>query len=173
MKAQIVLGGEIDVLSKSEFDEGMKRFDSLLRPNPKDRSIRRIEPASGQMPAAGPLVLDFGGPPAGAMWVPIWVTVTGADDRTSVANSQWALYFGGEAPSVASQPPSLANLLIPAGTAPQIPGFQQIGGKDAVYGHFGDHLYLMVYGPVAGTPIIATARIREVHPASFEELNLL
>lgn len=169
MRVAFNLGAEADLLSKDEFDSGMTSLASALRPNPKDRSIRRFGIDSGVMPATGPLLLNLGGPPANTLWIPLLIVVTGGDDHTAVAASQLAVYFGGE-PSLT---PPLQALLIPGSTAPMIPYWQQIGGKDAIYGHYGDSLFVLVYGAAAGTNIAATARVREVSPASLEELDLL
>lgn len=163
------LGAEADLVSKDEFDAGIGSLSNLLRPSPKDRSLRRNTMDSGVMPAAGPLLLNLGGAPAGSLWVPLTIVVTGADDHTVVAASQLAVYFGGQ-PSLN---PMLSQLLIPGATAPMIPYWQQIGGKDAIYGHFGDSLFVLVYGVAAGTNLQAAARIREIQPASLEEIDLL
>lgn len=163
------LGATADIVTGEEMKAGLDGlYSRMRRDGTKDRAIRRIEPQSGVMPSSGPLLLSFGGPPTGALWAPQWVTVTGSDDRTVVAAGTWALYFGG----LATLNPMLGNLLVPANGS-TIPGFQPVGGKDTVYGHEGDELFVLVYGAAAGTNIAAIARIREVHPSNVEELNVL
>lgn len=168
-KVAFVLGAEADIASSEELDAGIGRIEGLLQPRGKDRSIRRIEADSTVMPAVGPALLNFGHAPANTLWVPLTILVTGGDDRTVVVGGQAAVYFGGEA----SFTPGLLSLLIPASTNTAIPYWQQIGGKDAIYGHYGDSLFVLVYGAPAGTNLMATARIREVSPAGIEEMNIL
>jgi hypothetical protein len=165
MKFSIDGGVEVDILSGDEYRDGIQR---LLKGG-KDRSIRTTAFASGNMPSSGSLLLNFGGPQTGTMWVPLAVTFGGPDDHTVVANSTAAIYMGGQA----SANPSLGYLLIPGNAANTIPHWVQIGGKDSLYMHFGDHIYALIYGAAAGTNITATLRYRMVVPSQVEELNML
>lgn len=161
------------ILTTEEYHRGVDRIAKGLK---RDHSNRLTIPMSGVMPAAGPLLLDFGKPPNGALWVPLWLVVTGADDHTAVANSSVATYLGGQppnSPTLASSPPPLMNLLIPATTATVIPYYVSISGKDAVYANQTDGVYCLVYGAAAGTNLTANLRVREIHPACAEELCVL
>lgn len=161
---------EIDILSSGEFNSQTDELKRLLKDNRSgDRSIHKTIPQSAEF-ASDPLILDFGCAPAGTMWVPLWITLCGITDSQVVANATCAVYFGGDVASL-----SLANLLLPASpTLTPIPFNQQLGGKDAIYGHFGDHFIVVVHGAVAANqPIIGILRVREVHPAAVEELNTL
>jgi hypothetical protein len=162
-------GVEIDLLGKEDFDGGLKLLGDRLAPRPADRSLRKTVARAVTMPGSGPALLDFGGPPSGTLWVPLWITLAGADDHTSVANSQFAVYLGGQA----TTNPSTANLWIPGGTAPQIPANLPTGGKDTVYAHFGDNVFVLVYGVAGDTQLQGVLRYREVHPSNIEELNIL
>lgn len=156
-------------LSIGEFRHGINKLHSALRQN-KSPNIRKEVTASGVFPAAAPLLLNLGGPPVGCMWFPLWITVTGSDDHTAVANSQVAVYLGGQS----STAPALRNLLIPASAATAVPYWQQVSGKEDIGCHYGDELFVLVWGAVAaGSNLVASARIREVHPSGAEELNLL
>jgi hypothetical protein len=160
-------------LTAEEYRSGV---DKITRHLKRDHSNRQIIPQSGVMPTTGPLLLDFGRPPHGALWVPLWLTVSGGDDHTAVANSSVATYLGGQPPNAATigvAPPPLANLLIPATTATVIPYYVSISGKDAVYANQTDGVYCLVYGAAAGTNIVGVLRVREVHPACAEELCVL
>lgn len=138
------------------------RITDLIRP--EANTIHRTIPSSGIMPASGGLVLEFAsGPPYGAIWYPVWITVFGPDDRTAVANSSVAVYAGGE-----EYAPSLANLLIPATTATVLPWFYRIG-KDTIPILTGDDVFAVVYGAAAGTQIGAVLRVREVRPSALAE----
>lgn len=161
---------EVDILSSQEYLSDQRQFrHRLKRALSKDNSIHKTIPIAAQF-ASDPCILDFGDPPAGTMWVPLWITVVGATDSQVVANATCAVYFGGDSGNL-----SLSNLLIPATTAnTPIPFNAQIGGKDAIYGHFGDHFVVAVHGAVAaGQNIVGILRVREVHPAAMEELNTL
>lgn len=161
---------EVDVLSSEEHHDSISRLERLVRQGfEKDRSIRKTVAASGQF-VADPLILDMGCAPPGALWVPLWITIVGPSDSAVVANSQSAIYLGGDTGGSRS----LTSLLVPASAATAIPYWLSIGSIDSIYAHQGDHFYVLVHGAVAfGTSITAIGRVREVHPAAVEELNLL
>lgn len=161
---------EVDILSSGEFHTQHDELKRILKANrsSEDMSVHKTIPISAQW-VSDPLELDFGDAPAGCMWIPLWLTVCGATDTQVLAGTTTAVYFGGDTSS-----PSLANLLIPGTAATQVPFNQQLGGKDAIYGHFGDHFMAFVHGaPAVGQNIIGILRVREVHPAAVEELNTL
>lgn len=162
----------IDFATKDDIRRGFSALGRRL--HSKDRSIRRSLQVAGQMPTAGPLLLDFGGPPTGTMWAPLIVGIVGSDDHTAVANGVWAVYAGGEA--VLTPVPMLGNLLIPGnvtGATDKIPGYVQPSGKEDVYLHYGDSLFVLVYGAAAATNLLAYAKVREIVPSNEEELNIL
>lgn len=165
MEAEVAVSAEMGLTSDT-FEKGIT---SLKKHFPRDPSIRKAIPRSGIMPTSGPLLLNFGSSPAGALWVPMYVTVSGPDDHTAVASGQYAVYFGGRGDTS----PGLANLLVPATTNTAIPNWTVLSNKNALYGYFGDEFFILVYGATTGTIINAVARIREVHPASAEQARYL
>jgi hypothetical protein len=169
MRLSLGAAGEVDLVSSDEFHEGIGGLRKLIAPTPKDRSIRKNIPVSTRTAASGGTLLDFGGPPSGTLWVPLWITVIGADDHTAFASATVAVYVGGEAMVL----PPLGNLLIPASAATAVPYNQQISSKDTIYAHFGDSVFALVYGGAGDSPVAGVLRVREVHPSNIEELNFL
>jgi hypothetical protein len=169
MRLSVGAAGEVDLVSGDEFRDGLSRLGTMLAPSPKDRSIRKQVVASTRTAASGGSLLDFGGPPSGTLWVPLWITVIGADDHTAFASAQVAVYVGGEAMVL----PPVANLLVPASSATAVPYNQQLSSKDTIYAHFGDSVFALVYGGAGDSPISGVLRVREVHPSNIEELNFL
>ena len=167
--ASISAGFDVELATKDDLENGLNGLGRRLAPKPEDRSLRKTLAWSGRTAAAGGTLIDFGGPPSGCLWVPLWITVTGGDDHTAVANGQVAVYVGGEALVT----PPLGMLLIPASTATSVPFNQQLGGKDTVYAHFGDSVFALVYGTAGDVAVSGVLRVREVHPSNVEELNFL
>jgi hypothetical protein len=175
VKLQLAGGMEVDILGGDEYTQGVDKICSMFHTR-KDRSNRPSLYASGVMPSSGPLLLNFGMPPVGTLWVPLWLVVTGPDDRTQVTSSSVATYLGGQAPSAATltaNPPPLANLLIPGTAETILPYYRKISGRDAVYANATDGIYCLVYGAASGTNITATLRVREVHPADSEQVTII
>lgn len=160
---RLSLGGdaEIELASTDEIRAISDNAVSRIRaPHPKPRL--KSNPASGVMPATGPLILDLGSPPAGSVWSIISVVVVGSDDRTAVPAGIAALYLGGE-PSLN---PSLMNLLEPGSTTIPV---RWNYNPDMHFAHVGDSLYVLVYGAAAGLNIAAVSRYHEWMPASGRE----
>lgn len=170
----LMIGASADIVSGDELKASEERvIGALRRPAPR-QAIRRRRMASAVMPAAGPLVLDLDGPPADSMWSLIHVVITGADDHTAVAGASAALYVGGEPPAINAG--NVANWLPPLGDLLQpgiaVPGYWAFS-KETVYAHFGDSVFVVVYGAAAGTNLSAVARVHEWHPDGKEELSRL
>jgi hypothetical protein len=169
MRLSIGAAGEVDLVSTEEFQEGIGGLRRMLSPTSRDRSIRRTIPRSITTSSNGSGVMNFGGPPSGAIWYPLWITVVGPDDHTSYAGHQVAVYVGGEAMVQAP----LANLLIPASTATGVPFERKLSSRDGICAHFGDNVFVLFYGDAEAAPFVGVLRVREVHPSNIEELNFL
>jgi len=168
MKAEMVLGGVLDVASTDEVQSIVDGAVRELRVPARRRAQRRTLVQSTQMPVAGFAVLDLGLVPEGAMWALVDCIVVGGDDHTTVTNASAALYAGGQAPNVGGPAPMLGNLLRP-GTA--VPAVWPLT-KD-LYLHTGDGLYVLVYGATAAVNLVAIARVYEWRPAGVEEADVL
>lgn len=153
-------GAVIDVATRSDLDQ---HHDKLSRLFPPPAVVEfEIKPTGQPSSPNGvattrPLVLDFGGPPAGNLWLIEWITVIGNDAlnggvTTAIANVVAAVFIGPPVKPDALVPSSIlsdnSRLVVPAFA---VPSTQQLPDKAFVRGQ--DHLYVLVGGSgvVAGS----------------------
>lgn len=161
-----VAGGvELDLATRDDLANGLYRLGQKME---GANASPKLYAQSGLVPATGSLVLDMGSAPVGALWVPMYLTMCGTDDTTTVANATCAVYVGGDDGNL-----SLSNLLIPAPLV-AVPSFTQLSGSDDLKLHPGDHIYIVVRGtPAVGAQVTAILRVSEIHPSTSAELNML
>jgi hypothetical protein len=164
---RLTMGGLVDVASGDEVrtavDSGVERI--LGRLPDKDRGIRRRIPASDSANATGTFVLDFGAPGTGWLWWVQEVVVTGADDRTALANSVAALYCGSppthRTPTTIDAAPNLGTLIRPGQALPALFPFS----GEAFPIHERENLFAVVYLGTAALFVSGVATVVEI-PAS-------
>lgn len=161
MRTNIAIGGEIEVATADEVrgivQESTDSITGMLRSRGV-KPLRRTIPTSARAVLNVPTVLDFGSPPSGSTWCLVDVVVTGADDRTLVANTTGALYVGDPANIM------LGNLLRPAQA---IPGFWSFS-KEVIFAHYNDSVFVVVYGAAADQGLAAVARIHQYSEDTIE-----
>lgn len=151
----IMGGAEIDIASGVEVRNALKSTEdslySRLRGDRK-RIMRKSAIQAGIMPAAGPLVLPLLTVPADTQISLSVVTVTGADDHTTLANGIPVVYCGGS-----SSLPSRGDVVAIGAAVPFVVSW----GEKSLWAHDGDEVFVLIYGAAAQSNVVATLKYHE------------
>lgn len=157
MKARLVIGGEMDVVSPDELHDALGDLrHSLARPN-RVRPIR-LRRTDSVTYASYDTMADLGGPASGRLWSVTNVAIMGSDDHTTVASTTAAVHIGD--PTI----PILGAVVATGQSVPYTWNFS----RHTIWVHPGERLYVPVYGAANGTTLVAVATVMEYPDANVE-----
>ena len=150
MEVQLAGSVEVDLATRDDLDRFHQRIaDKFPELVEADYEIKPAGVPSGAAPTR-PLLLDFGAPPAGTLWLVEFVSVSGADptgngSTAAIANVSGALFSGRILVPDAIVTPTIQaehdRLLVPAFA---VPSAFEVPGR--VFVRYPDHLYALLSG---------------------------
>lgn len=156
-----VAGGlMVDIASGAEVRDGTDRLVDAITGTAEKKPIYQTRFAAAVTPGAGATttILRLGRPPTGRVWNLVYLTLTGADDRTAVAGALAASYVGNP------DAPSLHGLIDPGRAVPTSQNY----GPEEIWIHDGEELFVIVYAAPINTQLSGVARVLE-YPAEARE----
>lgn len=148
VKVTLAGGAMVDLATTDELASMHERIATLLeKPTAHGQRI-----AGFANTGAGPLVIDLGSPPMGMIWLPQYLTVTGADAHLGagnivIANVSAAAFIGRliRAGELALGPPVTGEDMAGCvGAGITVPQSVQLPDKACVYQN--EHLYVVIAG---------------------------
>lgn len=128
-------------------DKHTRSVDRLMRKLQRNTPVDYGIGVSGVYPAAGNLVLSFGGPDQGTFWELESIVLGGTDENVTVAGSAGLYVSAFLPPSGTSAPGGITSLADLAKTLPNVAFY----GKRDIVVNDGEYLFAVIIGGTPGT----------------------